>query len=96
MLRFTACLATAALLLGGCTKLGPDFVRPDQTGLLAPVGDSMELGSQIRYLAEHRDQAQAMGDRAREIAVAEYSDEREAKDYVQLYADLLKRDGRSS
>lgn len=74
----------------------PDFVRPNVTGLLAPVGDSVELGNQIRYLAEHREQAQAMGNRAREIAVAEYSDEREAKDYVQLYAELLDGAGTSN
>lgn len=71
----------------------PDFVRPRETGLLAPGGDATELGNQIRYLAEHRDEAAAMGNQARAVALAEYSDEREANDYVKLYAALLERVG---
>ena len=34
MVRVAASLVAVGLLLGGCTKLGPDFVRPD-----APVAD---------------------------------------------------------
>jgi glycosyltransferase involved in cell wall biosynthesis len=71
----------------------PDFVRPNETGLLARVDDPVGLGNQIRYLADHRDEAEAMGKKAREVALSEYSDEREANDYVELYAALLDRAG---
>ncbi|NNE00186.1 MAG: glycosyltransferase [Pirellulaceae bacterium] len=67
----------------------PDLVRPHQTGLLAPNFDAVALGKQIRYMAEHRDEAAAMGRMAREVALAEYSHQREAKEYAQLYATLL-------
>lgn len=67
----------------------PDMVRPNQTGLLAPNGDAVALGEQLRYIAEHPNEAAEMGKTARKIALAEYSGEREAKDYAQLYATLL-------
>jgi glycosyltransferase involved in cell wall biosynthesis len=67
----------------------PDFTRPGQTGLLAPSGDAGALGEQLRYLYQHRDQAAAMGRRAREVIESEYSDTREAADYIGLYAALL-------
>ena len=67
----------------------PDFVRPHETGLLAPEGDAKGLGAQIRYFAEHRDEAATMGETARAVALNEYADQREAKDYAQLYAALL-------
>jgi glycosyltransferase involved in cell wall biosynthesis len=67
----------------------PDFTRPGQTGLLAPRGDAGALGGQLRYLYEHRDEAEAMGRRAREVIESEYSDTREAADYIALYAALL-------
>lgn len=67
----------------------PDFTRPGQTGLLAPKADAIELGNQLRYLSEHRDEAAAMGRNARQVIESEYSDQREAKDYIALYASLL-------
>jgi glycosyltransferase involved in cell wall biosynthesis len=67
----------------------PDFTRPGQTGLLAPSGDAGSLGRQLRFLYEHRDQAQAMGRRARKVVETEYRDTREAADYIDLYAALL-------
>jgi glycosyltransferase involved in cell wall biosynthesis len=72
----------------------PDFVRPHETGLLAPLRDphgltdAPGLGQQIRYLARHRDEAVRLGERAREVALREYHEEREANDYIQLYKKL--------
>ncbi len=67
----------------------PDFVRPGKTGLLAPCGDAIGLGDQLRSLAQNRPEAERMGRMAREVVEAEYHDVREAKDYIDLYAALL-------
>ena len=67
----------------------PDMVRPGKTGWLAPNGNATALGEQLRYITEHRDELVQRGLTARQVAVDEYSQQREANAYAQLYATLL-------
>jgi len=67
----------------------PDMVRPGLNGWISPNGDWMAMGQQLKHIAEHREEAVKLGLQAREIAVKEYSQEREAADYAKLYVNLL-------
>jgi glycosyltransferase involved in cell wall biosynthesis len=67
----------------------PDLVRPGVTGYLARPGDSRDLRDGIVQLLEDTPLRQTMGERCREIAVAEYSTQREAQSYIALYRELL-------
>ena len=82
-------LASGTPIVGFNCSGVPDLVRPGETGLLAEANDATDLGNQLRYLADHPEEAQRMGNTARQIALQEYSDQREAEDYIELYAALL-------
>ena len=82
-------LASGTPIVGFNCSGVPDIVRPGETGLLAEPDNAMDLGNQLRYLAEHSDEARRMGTIARQVALAEYGDKREADDYIKLYAALL-------
>ena len=69
----------------------PDMVRPGVTGWIAPAGDSLAMGNQLKYMADHRDEAAGLGQKAREVAVQEYSQEREVADYRKLYEHVLQQ-----
>ena len=58
-------------------------------GWISPNGDAAAMGQQLKHIAKHREEAVKLGIQAREIAVKEYSQEREAVDYAKLYATLL-------
>ena len=61
------------------------------TGWIIRSGDSLGMGNQLKYIAEHRDEAARLGRKAREIAVNEYSQEREVADYKALYREVLRQ-----
>ena len=82
-------LASATPIVGFEAGGIPDFVRAGETGLLAEKGNAAELGTRIRYFAEQPEESARMGRRARQVAETEYSDDREAEDYIELYASLL-------
>jgi len=67
----------------------PDAVRPGVTGLLAKTGDARELRSAILELLGNDAKRAEMSANCREIALAEYSLELQAKRYVQLYESML-------
>lgn len=69
----------------------PDMVRPHRTGLLAPVGDPAALAAAIRWMALHPAERSAMGREARAMAVCEFTLQRQASRYRELYATLLSR-----
>jgi glycosyltransferase involved in cell wall biosynthesis len=48
---------------------GVDYIEHGKTGLLVPFGDATALHNAIRYLWEHPEEAHAMGERSREVAV---------------------------
>lgn len=51
-----------------CPCKGPQFlIRPGENGLLVPVGDADRLADAIRYLLEHPEEAERMGQNAQKI-----------------------------
>jgi glycosyltransferase involved in cell wall biosynthesis len=69
----------------------PDMVRPGITGELATVGEVSALRDAIKHLLSDEPKRQEMGENARRIAVDEYSMERQARAYLNLYEQLLQR-----
>jgi glycosyltransferase involved in cell wall biosynthesis len=67
----------------------PDMVRPGQTGLLAPVGDTAALRSAIQTLLQDEEGRIRMGRAARALAEAEYASPVQAARYLALYRKLL-------
>jgi glycosyltransferase involved in cell wall biosynthesis len=72
----------------------PDYVRPPETGLLAPVGDAQQLASRIAWLAERRFERNRMGKNARALIVREFAAEKQARRYMELYAELMEQQSR--
>ncbi len=68
----------------------PDYVHHRKTGLLAPTGDADELGTLLRMLAESPHLAAQMGQAARRLIETDYTDDREAMSYQQLYRSLTQ------
>lgn len=66
----------------------PDYVRPNQTGLLAKVGDTTDLGRILRRLATWPTLAQVFGINARQLIETEFTAQRQVSSYQQLYASL--------
>jgi hypothetical protein len=67
----------------------PDMVRDGVTGLLAPVGNSGELGQAIERLIADPELRSKLGENARAMVLAEFTFERNAAQYVKLYRSLL-------
>ena len=67
----------------------PDMVRPGETGWLAETGNASAFGQQLKYVTQHPEEIARFGENARQVALTEYSREREAKAYRDLYATLL-------
>jgi glycosyltransferase involved in cell wall biosynthesis len=67
----------------------PDFVLPEQTGLLAKTGDSAALSRQIQRLLDDPERADAMGIRARKLILEQFSSGLESARYLELYRKLL-------
>ena len=68
----------------------PDAVRHKETGYLARYKDAEDLAAGIEYvLKKDIDQIQKMKRHCREVAVAEYSLELQAKRFAELYGEIL-------
>jgi glycosyltransferase involved in cell wall biosynthesis len=78
--------AVVAFDVGGI----PDYVRPNQTGLLAKGGDTADLGRKLRTLATQPALARAFGENARESIENEYTPLREVSAYKRLYASATE------
>ncbi len=63
----------------------PDMVRPEKTGLLAPVGDVNSLAYALTSLLTDDCLRERMGRICREVVLAEYTLERQALRYEELY-----------
>ena len=68
----------------------PEVVVHDRTGLLVPTGDVSAMAVAIARLLEDRDLAAAMGRRARQRALDEFSWEAHLQAYLTLYDRLLE------
>ena len=66
-----AALASLPVIATNVSSL-PEIVRHEETGLLVPVGDADALATAIRRLAEDPPLANALGDRARELALERF------------------------
>lgn len=73
-------------------KIGgvPDLVRPGITGYLASPEDAQDLCYGIVQLLEDNQQRQQMGQNCRQIALAEYRLELQAKRYIEIYHQLSR------
>ncbi len=68
----------------------PDVVRPGITGELAPVGNVAALADVIQSLFLEGAKRKTLAENCRRIAIAEFSLEVQAKQYMALYQELLK------
>lgn len=66
-----------------------DFVRPQQTGLLAEVGNAADLARQIHWLLEHPQDGRRMGHNARSMIEREFAEPIVVAQYAELYRQLV-------
>jgi len=80
-------LPLVATAVGGV----PNVVRDGETGWLVPPGDGAEaaMRARLEQLCDDVAARHAFGARAREVALAEYSAERMAADYMSIYREVL-------
>jgi len=71
----------------------PELVTHQQTGLLSPPGDPIQLAENIVGLLEHPDEAHKMGQRAHNRVVPTFSAERMVENIEALYERLLIEKG---
>jgi len=67
----------------------PDMVKPGETGLLAKVGDHVDLAEKLQHLIDDEEERSGMGTNARKLAESDFTLERQAKSYIKLYESLL-------
>ena len=71
----------------------PELVRHEETGLLVAPGDEDELAAAVARLLTQPSIRTRYGRRAREVAKANFSLERIARQYEQLYLQVLAEKG---
>lgn len=73
------------------TRVGgvPEVVLEEQTGLLAPPGDSATLAAQLLRLAADAPLRRRMGEAGRQRAQAVFSEDRMLAEYDRLYREML-------
>ncbi len=69
----------------GCREI----VRQNINGLLVPPRDEKALAEAIKYLVNNPEKRKLMGERGREIAVSEFSEEKVVKETLAVYEKLL-------
>lgn len=73
--------------VGGC----PDAVRHMETGYLARYKDVEDLAQGLRLLLDDEPLRLRLGQRSREVALAEYTIELQARRFKELYEQILER-----
>lgn len=68
-----------------------DAVRPGETGVLVPLGDTGAFAAALRDLLDDAPRREAMGGRALELATREYCAKRQGERFEALYLSLLNR-----
>jgi len=68
----------------------PELVREGVTGLLVPSEDAEALTRAVQALVDDPVRRQAMGEAARQHAVAHFDIRHTVREYEQLYESLLK------
>lgn len=69
-------------------------IIPNQSGILVPPGDADSLARAIERLLDSPEQAQAMGEAARQRVAKAFSGQKQAKEHLALYHHLLQRESR--
>ena len=77
--------AVVAFSAGGI----PDYVRPGETGSLAPTGDSKALAREICRLLAEPDELRRMGVQAREMMTREFSQSIESARYLDFLGSVI-------
>ena len=67
----------------------PDYVHPNETGLLANVGDSDDLARQISWLVDRPEEIRRMGNNARQLAIRQFNASIQVHKYIELYESIL-------
>jgi len=74
----------------GCQGEGiEDFVEHGKTGLLVKPRDVDSLVGALNFLLSHPDEAKAMGERARKLALENYTWEKNAEKTIEVYKEAL-------
>jgi len=77
----------------GCRGEGiEDFVEHGKTGMLVKPRDVDSLVESLDFLLSHPEEARAMGERARQLVLENYTWEKNAEKTIQVYREVL--DGR--
>jgi glycosyltransferase involved in cell wall biosynthesis len=73
--------------------VGPtsEYILPDETGLLAALGDTRELALRIAQMLEQRHQRERMGENARALVQREFTIEQQTRKHVELYELARKK-----
>jgi glycosyltransferase involved in cell wall biosynthesis len=76
--------AVAFAVGGAC-----DYVRPDVSGYPAKPFDALDLGRGIQTILEDGELRATMSRKGREMVLQEYTIERQAERYIQLFESIL-------
>ncbi|HYC00513.1 MAG TPA: glycosyltransferase family 4 protein [Candidatus Limnocylindrales bacterium] len=93
MVAVEAALMARPLVASELPGLDEAFV-PGQTGVAFPPGDAIALAQAIGYLLGRREEAEAMGQRARQRAMREFGWDAYIEAYGSLYERLARRESR--
>jgi glycosyltransferase involved in cell wall biosynthesis len=75
----------------GCKGEGlEDFVEHGVTGVLVEPKSVDSLVEALDFLLSHPDEAKAMGKRAREVVLANYTWEKNAEKTIEVYHEVLR------
>lgn len=82
-------MATGLPIVASAVSGTVQAMTSGQHGLLIPSGDIDRLTEAVIYMITHPDEARAMGASARQRVAQEFSAQRQAKEHIQLYLQLL-------
>jgi glycosyltransferase involved in cell wall biosynthesis len=67
----------------------PDMVRDGDTGLLVERGNAVALATALDQLAQDQDKRAQLGSNARELVLREFSFQKNAESYLELYQTMM-------
>jgi glycosyltransferase involved in cell wall biosynthesis len=76
------------VIVSDAVPLSAKIVRERQCGLVVDPRDENAVADAIRFIAEHPEDAQAMGERGRAAALEQYQWATEGTKLTQLYAQI--------
>ena len=67
----------------------PEAVLDHDTGLIAKLGDRVDLAGKIQWMLDHPHQRAEMGARSRKLIVSKFTIEQQARKYAELYGSII-------